>query len=86
MPDILKIQKVAYNESRKVIEAEIKLSISFDSVAILAVYIGMKGDKLYVDQIGGAYDMPSLLQWVAWLAGHEDWIVESIKEALKKNR
>ena len=88
MFDILQIQKVAFNDNRRVIEAEIKLSISFDSVAILAVYIGMSGDKLYVDQIGGAYDMPSLLQWVAWLAGHEDYIIESIKnkESSKKNR
>lgn len=85
MNNILQIQSVAYNENRGVVEAEIKLSVSFDSLAILAVYIGMSGDKLYLDQVGGAYDMTSLLQWSEWLASHEAYIIEVIRESLKKN-
>jgi hypothetical protein len=85
MHNILQIQSVSYNENRRVVEAEIQLSVSLDSVAILAVYISMKGDKLYVDNSIGPYDMASLLQWCAWLAGHEGYVIESIKEALKKN-
>lgn len=86
MSNILQVQSVSYNENRGVVEAAIKLSVSFDSVAILAVYIGMSGDKLYIDQAVGPYDMSSILQWAAWLAGHEKFIIETIKESLQKNR
>ena len=84
MKKICEFENVHYSESR-VINAKIVLNISYDSACVINVYVGLN-DRLYLRNIEGAHDMPSLLQWVAWLAGHEAWIIESMREIVKKNR
>ncbi len=85
MTDQLEISNVKHGEG-KVVYATILVHVSNSSVAYLDVYVGFD-DKLYVrsnHDPRSASDIQSLIQWAAWLAAYEQWVIYRIREEAMK--
>jgi len=81
----LEISRVEFDRQYFVTRADIFVKIDDRRVVgWFATYIGFD-ERLYIDEIKGAMLTSDLIEVVAWLVGHERYVVEEIKRYADKN-